>query len=223
MTLQRQADGVILREEDHSYTIDGTPAMSVTRIIEEAGLADWTFVQAYYMERGSLAHKAVQFMLESDFDLGSCPDDVVGYVFSAQAFVQAHNGRTECLERRVCSRVHWYAGTLDWFGLLDSCDDSGCCPQKFWDRQFLIDWKTSRVMHPATAIQTLAYGDALYEETGTLYGRRACVLLDIDGGAAKFHVYDNRETQRDREVFRAALLIAKWRKEHKVINLYKRA
>lgn len=217
-----EANGITFDEAEHRYTIDARPAVSVTQAIEAGGLADWTFVQDFYRDRGSRAHKAIHYMVERDLDLGSCPDDVVGYVISAADFLTAHHARTVAVERRVCSRVYWYAGTLDWLGLMNACDDSGCCPVKFKDKTTLADWKTSRDFHPATAIQTCAYADAIFEETRKLVDRRICVLVDGEGGKARQREYSHESNKRDREVFRAALLIDNWRRENKIVNLYKR-
>lgn len=211
-----------LLEPEHKYTIDGKPAVSVTQTIEAAGLADWTFVQEFYRDRGSRAHKAIHFMVENDLDLGSCPDDVVGYVISAEKFLDAHAARTVSVERRVYSKIRWYAGTLDWLGYLSACANAACCPVKFNHKLSLVDWKTSRMLHPATAIQTVGYADALFEEDRILVDRRACVLVDGDGGAARQYEYAHKNINKDREVFRAALLISHWRRENNIVNLYKR-
>lgn len=216
------AAGIEFEEAEHRYRIDGNPVQSVTQVIEAAGLADWTFVHEFYRDRGSRAHKAVHFMIERDLDLGSCPDDIVGYVLSADQFLTAHSAQTEAVERRVASRVNRYAGTLDWLGVMSSCDQSACCPRKFRNKRTLLDWKTSRQLHPATAVQTIGYADALFEETRMLVDRRVCVLLDGDGGPARQHEYEHGQNIRDREVFRAALVISHWRKENNVVNLYKR-
>lgn len=232
MSAREQADTVgsmsvpeavaVLDVATHTYTIDGKPAAGVTSVIEAAGLADWTFVQEFYRDRGSRAHKAIHYMVERDLDLGACPDDVVGYVISASNFLEAHNAQTVSVERRVFSRMLWYAGTLDWLGDMDACADRACCPVRFKNKRSLIDWKSSRDFHPATAIQTIGYADALYEETRKLVDRRACVLVDIDGGQARQHEYPHADNPRDRETFRAALVVANWRKANHVVNRYKR-
>jgi hypothetical protein len=221
VTVQEQP-GVVLNEADHTYTIDNKPAPGVTSVIEAAGLADWTFVHEFYRDRGSRAHKAVHYMVEHDLDLASCDDDTVGYVLSAEAYLQRHNARTVSVERRVCSRTLWCAGTLDWLGLMDACDIKQCCPVPYKDKLTLLDWKTSQRFHPATAIQTIGYADMLYEETKKLIDRRLCVLLDAEGGHAHHVEYEHRNIRRDRETFRAAVLIAQWRRENKIVNLYKR-
>lgn len=211
---------ILLDETDHSYTFDGRPTVGVTTIIKEAGLADWRFVHEFYRDRGSRAHKAIHFNIECDLDLNSCADDCVGYVISATDFLRAHSGRTIAVERRVGSVSLWYAGTLDWIGLMDSCRDVTCCPRPFRDALTLLDWKTSKQFHPATAIQTVAYADAYYEETKSLVRRRICVLVDIDGGGARQREYDVRDHVRDRNAWRAALTCCAWRRENKVDSIY---
>jgi len=211
---------VVMNDADHTYTIDGKPAPGVTSIIKEAGLADWRWVKDFYRDRGSRAHKAMHFMLDSDLDLGSCPDDVVGYVISAEDFLLRHNARTISAERRVRSLNFWYAGTLDWIGLMDSCDDRRCCPVPFRDAVTLLDWKTSLRFHPATAIQLVAYGDAWFEETKQLPQRRICVLVAEDGGQAQQKEYPPTTLRADRETLRAALTCCAWRRRNNVASIY---
>lgn len=219
-TVAQPATLIELRESDHSYKINGRPAPHVTSVIKESGLADWRWVKEYFRDRGSRAHKATHFMIEKDLDLGTCPEDVVGYVISAANFLTAHNAETVAVERRVASLNHFYAGTLDWLGYLDACQSKACCPRPFTHALTMQDWKTSLVLHPATAIQTIAYADAWYEMTlaetgkGQLPHRRTCVLLAEDGGPARHKEYPAAESREDRETWRAALKCCGWRKRH---------
>lgn len=224
---------VLLNEVDHSYTIDGKPAPGVTSVIKEAGLADFRWVDDYYRERGSRAHKAMHFVGEHDLHLGSCPDEVVGYAISCANFLVVHNARPIAIERRVRSLHYWYAGTLDWIGLMDSCGDVKCCPRPFTDALTLLDWKTSKTFHPATAIQLISYADAWYEEASArvaemgsewlrkqLPQRRVCVLVAEDGGPARQKEYPAADHRTDRDTWRAALTCCAFRRRHHIASIY---
>lgn len=211
---------IALSESDHTYTMNTRPAPGVTGVIKEAGLADWRWVKDYYRDRGSRAHKAIHYMIEHDLNLGTCPDEVLGYVISAADFLAAHNAETIAVERRVASVNYWYAGTLDWLGYLDACSERKCCPVPFRHALTMQDWKTSLTFHPATAIQTIAYADAWYEETKELTQRRTCVLVAEDGGPARQKEYPPADHREDRETWRAALKCCGWRRRHRIASLY---
>lgn len=76
----------------------------------------------------------------------------------------AHNIRFISTERKVYSRRHKYAGTMDGLALSDSCSNPNCCKEHFKDRITLIDWKTSNHLYIEFVLQTAAYVQAYEEE-----------------------------------------------------------
>jgi hypothetical protein len=75
-----------------------------------------------------------------------------------------HNVRWIETERKIYSRAHKYAGTMDGLAHVDSCDDHLCCPESFKDRLSIIDWKTSNYLYLEYLLQTSAYWFAYVEE-----------------------------------------------------------
>lgn len=84
---------------------------------------------------------------------------------AALSWMTKHNVRWRCTERKIYSRFHEYAGTMDGLALVDSCGDPLCCPHPFKDRLSLIDWKTSNYLYLEYLLQTAAYEFAYEEET----------------------------------------------------------
>jgi hypothetical protein len=83
---------------------------------------------------------------------------------AALEWMAKHNVRWICTERKIYSRSHQYAGTMDGKAWVDSCDDSLCCPHAFKDRRSVIDWKSSNYLYLEYALQVAAYKYADEEE-----------------------------------------------------------
>lgn len=98
------------------------------------------------------------------------------------AWMADHNVRWRCTERKVYSRRHRYAGTMDGLALIDSCSDPNCCRQPFKDRLSIVDWKTSNYLYIEYLFQTAAYQQAYEEETGESIEDRWVIRLGKDDG-----------------------------------------
>ena len=85
---------------------------------------------------------------------------------AALDWMSKHNVRWLGTERKIYSRNHHYAGTMDGLALVDSCDDLNCCPHAFKDSLTIVDWKTSNYLYIEYVLQTGAYKQAYEEETG---------------------------------------------------------
>lgn len=84
---------------------------------------------------------------------------------AAQHWCLRHNVRWISTERKIYSKYHKYAGTMDGLARVDSCDNPHCCPEQFKDRLTLVDWKTSNYLYVEFILQTSAYKQAYEEET----------------------------------------------------------
>lgn len=80
-------------------------------------------------------------------------------------WMNQHKTRFLSTERKIYSREHDFAGTMDGTGIVSSCKDRvKCCPSPFTDRQSLIDWKSSNQLSVSYAYQVAAYWGAQVEE-----------------------------------------------------------
>lgn len=83
------------------------------------------------------------------------------------AWMQAHHVRWLNTEKKIYSREHGYAGTLDGKALVDSCDDPACCSEQFKGSLSIVDWKSSNDLHVEYVLQAAgAYCHAEVEEYG---------------------------------------------------------
>jgi len=94
------------------------------------------------------------------------PEDSRAYnaCIAAVAWMERHNVRWVTTERKIYSRIHKYAGTLDGLAYTDSCLDKNCCPLEYKDHLSLVDWKTSNNLYLDYVFQVAAYWGAFREE-----------------------------------------------------------
>lgn len=85
--------------------------------------------------------------------------------FAALDWMKRHNVRWLGTERKIYSRKHKYAGTMDGICIVDSCADPKCCPIPFVSRLTITDWKTSNYLYMEYLLQTAAYLQAYNEES----------------------------------------------------------
>lgn len=107
---------------------------------------------------------------------------------AALSWMRGHNVRWIFTERKVYSRDHEFAGTMDGLAMVDACSDSRCCVVHFTDKISLIDWKSSNYLDVNYLYQTAAYEHAYEEETKKPITDRWILRLGkIDGDFEKWH------------------------------------
>lgn len=124
---------------------------------------------------------------------------------AALDWMTAHNVRWIYTERKIYSRKHKYAGTMDGLCIVDSCTNPLCCPHPFKDRLSIADWKTSNYLHPEYIMQTASYEAAYEEETEANVEDRWIIRLGKDD--AKFETWhiEAENFQEDFNTFLSAL------------------
>jgi hypothetical protein len=187
--------GLEFDEARHRYTLDGRELPSVTTILKDAGLVDYSYGNDYARERGSVVHKAIHLELTTGLDWSTLDEPLHPYVSAALLAIEELGAKVRYTERRVASRIFGYAGTLD-LGL-DLRRDF-----EIWDLK-------SGEPPEATGIQLSGYAEALFEETGERARALRALRLYPDG-TYKLTTYNDRQN-RDR--FRAAITVAAWRRE----------
>ena len=101
---------------------------------------------------------------------------------AALDWIQKHNVRWVCTEKKIYSRKHGFAGTLDGLGVVDSCSDRLCCPNEFKNRLSLVDWKSSNGLRTEYLYQTAAYLQASEEENSHSIKDRWIIRLGKEDG-----------------------------------------
>ena len=166
---------------------------SVTTVIGNSGLIDSRFYDDFSRDRGTAVHLVCELhdlgvLDESTVDPRIAPRLEAWKLFTAETGAMWDEGG---IERRVYSRTHHYAGTLDRLGSVSG-----------W--RTLVDIK-SGVPHSSTALQTAAYTKAAFECCN-----RMAVHLKDDG---KYKIYPYKITDLDYDfsVFEALLTLQRWR------------
>lgn len=159
-------------EASHTYRFGGEVRPSVTQVL--SSLSDFGLVPKDVLEaaqeRGTSVHLLTQFHDENDLDPASI-GPYGGYLEAWVKFCADHKARWDHIELRGYSKRYGFAGTMDRAGFL------GFVP-------WIVDVKTSLQPHRVWGMQTAAYRQLAYEETGDarwLTARRGTVQLRPDG------------------------------------------
>jgi hypothetical protein len=196
--------------ELHLYAYKGEPMISVTRVLADAGLVDYSFCSDFAMWRGSEIHKALHVELDHrrGLDWSTVPDAFHPYIFAAKEYIASEHAEVLEVERRVVSTIYRFAGTLD--AVLKTHAKCGCGRRSVLA---LCDWKSGPPV-AATALQLAGYACAYFEETKTLIHERRSVHLK-QTGEAYVKVYTERT---DRDDFLSGLRVATFRRKHGLLR-----
>lgn len=141
----------------HTYELDGAVVPSVTQILRASGVVDFSAVPgdtlAAALDRGTAVHRALHYHAEGDFDVDGFYrefPEYAGYLRSGVLLLDSSRVRTVLCERRVASRKHRFAGTIDWLGYIDG-------------QAAILDWSTGDARDAGKNWQTGAYHCAALE------------------------------------------------------------
>ena len=186
-------------EEKHEYTLDGIVLPSVTQIIQEAGLSDYSFVNETVLKAaanfGTAAHLACELEDYKDLDYDSLNPELRPYLNGWNKFKKDTGFICEEIEKRVYSKKYLYAGTLDRVGPL-------------FKRKALVDIKTGTSLPKWIRLQTAGY-KIIYNEGLKIKDQikdRYVVQLLPDDYKLEQHI-----DKSDTDVFLAALTIRNWK------------
>ena len=194
----------------HEYFLDGVQVPSVTGVLRDSGLIDLSQIPSFVLERarvrGSAVHQLVHYLNEDDLAWDSVDPMFRGYLDAWVAYREQTALRVLLCERRVASRRHRVAGTLDLLAIIA-------------DEGWLIDYKTGDPEDVAADFQTSAYlgmafewaeQDARLAEALRLFSRwrRAAVRLRKDG---RFTVTEYTDV---RDYARFHTLVGAWHIRH---------
>lgn len=190
--------------EAHAYWLDERRLPSVTQILGDVGVADFSsphFTEDV-KERGSAIHRMIALDVEEALDEDAVPEALAPYLAGWRSFLSESGAEIEFWERPVCDPELGFAGTLDGVVVL---------PQTGIKRRTVIDVK--RALYPSAGPQVSAYvrcARALYTQP-TVFNRAALVLPG-DGGYRLVPLVE----PNDDHVFLAALRLYHWRRANGV-------
>lgn len=216
----------------HFYTRDGNSVQGVTSIlnvIDKPGLPFWAVsVATKYIQNklthgqytkediqkilddsrreherirnqaaqsGREIHKVAEnIILGTKYEAFKDPE-VEGKIQSFNSFIQEKQVEFIDTERVVYSEEYNFCGTFDF-----TCKIAG--------KKYLGDLKTGKAIHTKFFLQTAAYQQALFEETGEQLDGRCILRVGKDGYELVFR--DNKSLEGDYEAFKSALLLSRW-------------
>jgi hypothetical protein len=187
--------------ERHAYTLAGRPVPSVTQVLGDVGLEDFSGVPAEALEfarvRGQHCHEAMALIARDLLDWSSLDAELLPYVESGARFLRESGLTIIASELIVGSAMHRVAGTLDLIA--------------YWrGAESVIDYKFTATFPRSVGPQTAGYS-ALYRETFRTPPpkKRFAVLLSPIG--YRVHPLTDR---RDETVFFSALNVYHWKHPH---------
>ena len=163
------------------------PGVDMSELLAKARLAHQKTLQDA-ADIGSIVHAFAEGWIKG-FN-PKLPDDPKAQN-GALAFldwIKAHEVRFVHSEKKIFSRKHLYAGTLD-------------AESYFEDRLAIGDFKTSKGLWPEHRFQTAAYEAARREETGQEYGPRWLARFDKETGEFEHKVLPVEDFEPDFEAF----------------------
>lgn len=184
----------------HRYRVGEHELPGVTRILQDAGLADFSapwFTEAA-RERGTMVHAAIALDNEGALDEASLDPALVGYVAGWRRYLTESGAVVEHYEQPVCDRQIGYAGTLD-----------AIVQEPGQPRRTLLDIKPA--LYPSVGPQTAAYARCARDlyPTPVLF-QRVALILPGDGTYTRAPLTD----ASDEMTFLAAVRIFFWRSRH---------
>ena len=180
----------------HVYRWEGQPVPSVTQVMEDVGIIDYSHIPEFsrdkWLERGRFVHEATHFDDEGELDEGTLDESLLPYVLAWRKFRQESRLVISLIEHRGYHQKFGYAGTLDRSGTV-------------WvsggvQADVLLDIKTTSAPE-WTRYQTAAYA-AFFENPRRF--RRLAVELHRDASYRLFE-YEGKDWQNDFGIFCAAL------------------
>lgn len=201
---------ILLNEELHQYTVDGTVKASVTEVLNE-----WLLIDGWYVNIYS-GVKIPQGVFEDAGDFGRAVHKAAKYVMGEKRITLPHEiAHAICeLERwmkhNAIEPVHYemrgYSKKLDVCGTLDLVCRSTAVP----DQLNLVDYKTA-AHAPTVGPQTWAY-EQIYREMTGYQGiiKRWVLYLPKKDGEYKF--VELTDNIGDRDMFGSMNYQFKWRR-----------
>lgn len=181
--------------EFHIYTVDDIVFPSVTRILQSAGLIDFTGIDPVVLQRaadfGTAVHLATCLDDQGDLDESTLDENLRGPLEAWRSF--RGNIKFEAIEQPLYSPIYMVAGTPD---------------RIVWNT--VIEIKTSSVVPAWAQLQTAAY--AILADIPV--AKRIVVHLKTNGS---YSIIEHKN-RKDREVFLCCLALFNWRQNETLLG-----
>lgn len=188
----------------HTYYWCGVRVPSVTQVLEDVGIIDYSHIpepiRRHALDRGSAVHLASRYSDEGDLAENTISDEIRPYLQAWRSFRTTTGFEPGHIERQYYQQRYRYAGTLDRVGYYTT--------PGFRRRQMpaespiLLDIKTGEA--PDWVRYQLAAYANFYQDPGQF--RRVAVELRKDG-TYQLYEFDCADLIRDFSVFVSALTV----------------
>ena len=198
---------VQLDSKTHTYTKDGLKVPGVTKVLQAAGLIDFSKVPQDILTRalkfGSAVHKATELHDKGRLDPASVDPAIEPYLNSWFKFLDDTGFIIEpdSIEVKVYSEKYGYAGKYDRIGRLN-------------DKRTVVDISTSIDFSDAKSIQTAAYQEAENENLPVKQRVKQREIVQLKGNGTYALAPEGFFAKNDFSVFLAALTLWNWKGNH---------
>lgn len=228
---RKEIPGLTFDPVAHEYRVDGAKVRSVTETLDLAGLyPPMTPAAEAAMVRGKAVHLATQLWDEGVLDPASVDPRIAGYFAAYRKFKAESAVDILLIEQPVCSRSQKYAGTIDRVVAFPNSTVG------------VLDIKTGASVDPVTVAQLAGYKKALAETLACFAWRRPTTSEDgkslpvrtFEEAIGSFFWRDDQQSwslllradgtyslkrhEDGRDLWMAALVIAKFKEEHRGRN-----
>jgi hypothetical protein len=214
----RKEDGLTFTEEGHRYEMNGQRIISLTQILDAAGLVDYSMVKPEVLAaKARFGTKVHQYCLWSDQgeldmdDLKPYPD-YLSRVIGWQQFVEDFKFVIElkAAEQPCAAKVNGflYAMTIDRYGGMEG-------------QPVIVEIKTCCDREPSHQIQTAAQAIPLnefFKDKAKTCKRYAVYLLDKPNGSGRNYFAQEHTDRMDEKVFLGALMLTQYRINNKLLK-----
>lgn len=191
--------------ETHAGYVDGTQWPSVTQLITESKLVDYSMVEPSRLEYkrvlGLAVDRACELWDNDNLDMQSLHKDILPYFNAYRKFIEISGFEidTDKSMKRYWSKSWRYHGQPDMVGFLD-------------DENVLIDRKCTWVLYASGHVQTAAY-KFLIEENVKKFKIKKRYLLKLNQNG-NYELEEGKEYNEDLQDFFAALRLH-WRRRER--------
>lgn len=185
---------------EHKYTLDGMELISVTRVLELSGIADYRFSSEEAKTRGSFVHQATELIDRGTLDWSALDPILVPHCKAYQAFVEDVRPEILLSERPMYHAQYLFAGTLD-------------RAMRINGRTSIVDFSTGDPP-PAKRVQVATYRELAFLCGGIPASVGYTLWLRNDGAYRLSPPMDLNEMRRGLQIFLAALTVVRWRAEN---------
>lgn len=187
------------RAEDHTYWVGDRELISVTTVLREADLIDTRWFNEEAALRGTTVAIATMLADEGDLDLDRVGEECRGCVEAWQRFKDEMGFVVQHAEYEVDNRSMGIAGRVDRIGGFPDCTG----------KRWLLELKTGS-QQEWHWLQLAGYRECVEADFAWQVG---VVYLKDDGGYT-FLRRDFSEHLRDRQTFKAAIVMANWKRRN---------